>query len=112
MRISEMSKAALSSAEASKAIALMDNRLAGDGQSSKPKGVEVYVSEDLKNWTTPKTVLLLDDDCWARNSVRAPEIHQYMGKYYLFVTLTSDDLLPGQPKPPKRDWPKYHKRGT
>ena len=31
---------------------------------------------------------------WGRETVWAPEVHRYQGKYYLFVTLTSSDTLP------------------
>ena len=93
--------------------AQMDNRLSGRGEPARPKGVEVYISADLKHWTQPKTVLSLDKDAWGRSMVWAPEMHAYNGRYYIFVTLTSDDILPGQKKPEGRDdWPKFHKRGT
>ncbi len=59
--------------------AQMDNRLDGLGDDKKPKGVEVYVSSDLKEWQQPQTVLLLTDDFWARNMVWAPEMHEYNG---------------------------------
>ncbi|MEM9142012.1 MAG: family 43 glycosylhydrolase, partial [Bacteroidota bacterium] len=93
--------------------AQMDNRLNGRGDSSKPKGVEVYRSKDLKSWTAPKTVLLLPEDFWGRNMVWAPEVHGYRGKYYLFVTITSHDELDHLKTPKgKSDWPKFYKRGT
>lgn len=93
--------------------AQMDNRLGGRGDDSKPKGVEVYVSADLKNWEQPQTVLLLPDKFWARNMVWAPEMHEYKGKYYLFVTLTSSDLHHNMTKPKgAKNWPAFHKRGT
>ncbi len=60
--------------------AQMDNRLRGRGDSGRPKGVEVYVSDDLKQWSAPEPVLLLPDDFWGRNMVWAPEVHAYRGK--------------------------------
>ena len=93
--------------------AQMDNRLDGLGDDKKPKGVEVYVSSDLKEWQQPQTVLLLPDDFWARNMVWAPEMHEYNGKYYLFVTLTSSELHKNMKKPDgETNWPPFHKRGT
>ncbi len=93
--------------------AQMDNRLGGSGDDNKPKGVEVYLSTDLKKWRQPQTVLLLPDNFWARNMVWAPEMHKYKDKYYLFVTLTSSDTLTGQSIPKgEKNWPKFHKRGT
>jgi hypothetical protein len=93
--------------------AQMDNRLGGQGDNKKPKGVEVYVSSDLKQWKQPQTVLLLPDNFWARNSVWAPEMHEYNGKYYLFVTLTSSEVHENMKKPEgQENWPDFYKRGT
>lgn len=93
--------------------AQIDNRLSGKGGPSRPKGVEVYVSSDLKKWEPPKPVLLLPEDFWAREMVWAPEMHEYKGKYYLFVTLTSSDLHDHLSIPDgAKDWPPFHKRGT
>lgn len=93
--------------------AQMDNRLDGQGGDKRPKGVEVYVSSDLKNWEHPQTVMLLDDDFWAREMVWAPEMHEYNGKYYLFVTLTSSEMHEDMKSPEgATDWPPFHKRGT
>jgi GH43 family beta-xylosidase len=93
--------------------AQMDNRLDGLGDDNKPKGVEVYVSSDLKQWKQPETVLLLSENFWARNMVWAPEMHQYNGKYYLFVTLTSSEVHKNMKKPEgQKNWPAFHKRGT
>lgn len=93
--------------------AQMDNRLGGRGDDAKPKGVEAYVSTDLKNWEQPKTVLLLPEEFWARNMVWAPEMHAYKGKYYMFVTLTSSDVHTHIQKPKgAKNWPAFHKRGT
>ncbi len=93
--------------------AQMDNRLGNDRAEEQSKGVEVYVSTDLKLWEEPSTVLLLPNKFWARNMVWAPEMHAYQGKFYMFVTLTSSDTLIGQMSPAGEDnWPKFNKRGT
>ena len=93
--------------------AQMDNRLSGLGDNKKPKGVEVYISSDLKQWKQPQTVLLLPDNFWARNMVWAPEMHEHKGKYYLFVTLTSSEFHKNMKKPKgQKKWPNFHKRGT
>ena len=93
--------------------AQMDNRLGGRGDDTKPKGVEVYVSSDLENWTQPKTVLLLPNDFWGRNMVWAPEVHRYKNKYYLFVTITSHDKHAHMQKPKNnQNWPPFFRRGT
>lgn len=90
-----------------------DNRLNDGSGEKRPKGVEVYVSSDLKEWKQPQTVLVLADDFWAREMVWAPEMHEYNSKYYLFVTLTSSDLHTHKKKPEGvTDWPPFYKRGT
>lgn len=91
--------------------AQMHNRLASD--STDTKGVEVYVSTDLKQWTKPQPVLVLTNDSWATNMVWAPEMHEYNGKYYLFVTLTSSEIHENMKKPQgENNWPTHYKRGT
>ena len=93
--------------------AQMDNRLGFRGEEDKIKGVEVYTSKDLKHWKQPKKVLELPQDSWGRLMVWAPEVHFYKNKYYLFVTLTSSNILSGLSKPKEaKSWPKFHKRGT
>ena len=83
------------------------NRTDQEGQ-----GVEVYTSKDLQHWNKPQTVFQVPDDFWAKKWVWAPEVHQYKGKYYLFTTFTSDDLLDHPPKESRTPWPKYYKRGS
>jgi GH43 family beta-xylosidase len=74
----------------------------GLGNSEKGGlGVKVYKSKDLKNWEDPITVFAVKPDFWGNSSVWAPEVHTYKGKYYLFVTFTSDKEMPqmdGRPK--------------
>ena len=62
--------------------AQMDNRLGFIGEEDKIKGVEVYSSADLKNWTQPHKVLELPENSWGRSMVWAPEVHFYKNKYY------------------------------
>ena len=74
-------------------------------------GVEVYTSQDLMNWTPPRPVLTLPDNAGIK-AVWAPEMHQYNGKFYLFVTLTDKETL-DENKPVEEDsWPGMHIRGT
>ncbi len=74
-------------------------------------GVEVYISKDLINWKAPRPVLTLPDNAGIK-SVWAPEMHQYNGKFYLFVTLTLRDTLPENKPVEKDNWPGMHIRGT
>ncbi len=83
----------------------------GRSEEKNPnKGVDVYQSKDLQQWTGPTHVLTLPNPYWARKSVWAPEVHAYQGKYYLFVTLTSEDKL--QPEPGSVTQQPQWKRGT
>ena len=74
-------------------------------------GVEVYSSNDLKNWTPPSPVLILPDDAGIK-AVCAPEMHPYNGLYYLFVTLTYQDTLPENRPVEEDSWPSLNIRGT
>jgi len=74
-----------------------------DGRS-RP-GVCAYVSKDLETWNGPTPVFHFPAGFWADQSIWAPEVHKYRGKYYLFVTFTSKDKLPtpeGRPQNVKR----------
>lgn len=79
---------------------------------SEGQGVEVYTSKDLQNWTHPKAVFKVPNDFWASRAVWAPEVHSYKGKYYLFTTFTSNDILENQPLLFLEDWPQRYKRGS
>ena len=90
-----------------------DNRRWGREDTAQSKGVEAYVSSDLKHWEPPQPVLVLSNTSWAREQVWAPEMHAYQGKFYMFVTLTGSDTLP---RPAafaySSNWPKLRERGT
>ena len=82
-------------------------------ENKEIKGVQVYTSTDLKQWTNPQPVLILDNEIWAINMVWAPEMHEHDGKYYLFVTLTSSEIHNNMKKPiGEENWPPHYKRGT
>lgn len=79
----------------------------GSDAIQQTKAVIAYRSKDLDNWETPTPVFQVPAAHWARESIWAPEVHRYEGKYCLFVTLTSRDLLPTVPGRPQN-----RKRGT
>lgn len=79
----------------------------GSESEQRQKAVIVYRSKDLENWEAPAPVFSVPENHWARETIWAPEVHRYRGKFYLFVTLTSKDLLP---TPEGR--PQNRKRGT
>jgi len=59
------------------------------------KGVDVYLSEDLENWSDP--IQCFDSEKHGLNvGVNwAPEVHKYKGKYYMFATFTQENGLRG-----------------
>jgi beta-xylosidase len=59
-------------------------------------GVMAYTSHDLRDWQKAKRVFALPDNIWANAGCWAPEVHQWRGRYYLFVTVHNDAMpLPG-----------------
>lgn len=55
------------------------------------KGFDVYVSEDLENWSDP--IEVLDSTKYGLNNEVnwAPEVHVYKGKYYMFASFTQNN---------------------
>lgn len=70
--------------------------------------VVAYKSKDLELWTGPHVVYTTPENNWAKGAAWAPEVHEYKGKYYLFVTLSSDVEW----KKRQEGWPGYVFRGT
>ena len=78
--------------------------MVGPGRNS----VRVYTSKDLKEWRGPRTVFRTPEDIWgdiAVEGIWAPEMHKYRGKYYLFLTFNTRNLLAEQ-------WPNWRPRVT
>lgn len=74
-------------------------------------GVEVYRSKDLIHWSEPHPVLRLSAGGGVQ-WVWAPEMHEYQGRYYIFVTLTYKKTLPMEKPVDDQNWPPMHIRGT
>lgn len=55
------------------------------------QGFDVYVSEDLENWSEPVEVFKRPDNFWADKNFWAPEVHVYQGSFYLFATFIGED---------------------
>jgi GH43 family beta-xylosidase len=73
-----------------------------DSAPQQSHGVQVYASKDLFRWTKPRQVLSLDNIAKVAE-VWAPEMHEYKGKYYIFVTLGLNQPIPteaGKPAKP------------
>ena len=54
-----------------------------------------YSSKDLEWFNDPKTLFKGHDGFWATKEFWAPELHKYNDKYYLLVSLKSDDKCRG-----------------
>ena len=53
-------------------------------------GFDVYISEDLENWTGPRSVFEGYEGFWADKEFWAPEVHEYNGKFMMFASFNSD----------------------
>lgn len=76
--------------------------------SSAGRSVQAYVSRDLIHWAGPHTIFETPQDLWGPIHIRgiwAPEMHEYRGRYYLFLTFNTDNLFPEQ-------WPNWRPRVT
>ena len=53
-------------------------------------GLDVYVSEDLEDWSEAIEVFTPPKGFWADKNYWAPEVHKYHGRYYMFVSFKCD----------------------
>lgn len=60
----------------------------------KAFGFDVYVSEDLRNWSAPAECFHRPEGFWATMHYWAPEVHLYRDVFYMFATF-SDGKLQG-----------------
>ena len=58
-------------------------------------GFDVYISEDLENWSEPIECFTSEPYGLNRHANWAPEVHKYKGKYYMFATFTQENGLRG-----------------
>lgn len=58
-------------------------------------GFDVYVSEDLEEWSEPIVVFSRPDDFWADRHFWAPEVHYYDNKFYMFASFKSENASRG-----------------
>jgi len=61
----------------------------------KCTGLDVYVSEDMENWSEAAEVFTPPADFWSDYNFWAPEVHVYKGAYYMFVSFKSDTRCRG-----------------
>lgn len=57
-----------------------------ESQKTPGMGFDVYISEDLENWSEPVSVFEQSDDFWGTHNFWAPEVHKYNGKFYMFAS--------------------------
>ncbi len=58
-------------------------------------GFDVYVSDDLENWSEPKVVFEALENFWGTKNFWAPEVHFYNEKFYMLASFKADDLCRG-----------------
>ncbi|MEM9963918.1 MAG: glycoside hydrolase family 43 protein [Asticcacaulis sp.] len=66
-------------------------------------GVMAYKSRDLKHWSKAELVFKLPEGIWADGGGWAPEVHEWQGKYYLFVTAHNEATPNGKSPHTGRD---------
>ncbi len=58
-------------------------------------GLDVYISDDLENWSEAIEAFTPPENFWSHKNFWAPEVHFYKGSYYMFVSFISDTRLRG-----------------
>ena len=74
-------------------------------------GVRCWTSTNLADWQGPKTIFRTPTNVWGdirTAGIWAPEMHEFRGKYYLFLTFDSRHLLAEQ----WHDWRPRVTRGS
>lgn len=57
------------------------------------KGLDVYTSENLIDWSEPIECFTRPDDFWADRDFFAPEVYRYGDGYYMFASFRSEKRL-------------------
>ncbi len=63
----------------------------GETAWTRAYGLDVYVSDDLENWSEAHECFAVPDGFWADKEIWAPEVHKYKEKFNMFVTFRSED---------------------
>ena len=58
-------------------------------------GFDVFVSEDLENWSDPIACFEDDGSFWAKKHYWAPEVHPWQGAFYMFASFKGEGLCRG-----------------
>ena len=56
----------------------------------KANGLDVYVSDDLENWSEAHECFSVPENFWADKEIWAPEVHRYNDAFYMFVSFCSE----------------------
>lgn len=60
------------------------------GAWGEQKGFDVYISDDLVNWSEPKCVFTGGNGFWGTRDFWAPEVHIWRGAFYMFASFTAE----------------------
>lgn len=58
-------------------------------------GFDVYISQDLENWSEPITCFENDGSFWADRNYWAPEVHLWQGRFYMFASFKNETRCRG-----------------
>ena len=58
-------------------------------------GFDVYVSDDLEEWSGPHECFHNDGSFWADRNYWAPEVHVWQGAFYMFASFKHPDVCRG-----------------
>ena len=53
-------------------------------------GFDVFISEDLENWSEPVCVFEKNPEFWGKEEFWAPEVHVYKGQFYMLATFNAE----------------------
>ena len=61
----------------------------------KADGFDVYVGDDLENWSDPVECFRNDGSFWADRNYWAPEVHEYRGEFFMFASFKAEGVCRG-----------------
>ncbi len=74
---------------------LYGTRGANAWQTNTELGFDVFISEDLENWSEPICIFRQFPGFWGTKNYWAPEVHEYKGKFYLFASFKNENACRG-----------------
>ena len=54
-------------------------------------GFDVYISNDLEDWSEPQSVFEVPESFWATKEAWAPEVHFFNERFYMLATFCADN---------------------